>query len=409
MAERPPDPRLAGVLRYCGYRERSREPFARLEVPSGQCHRDPLVRRLDRGQRLDAQVVRRRRCTRSPRPRFAGAQHGVEVKLTPQAARMLFGVPLNELSSELVVDADHMLGRGTDLLVERLAEAPGWAARFDLLDAELARRLAAAEEPSREVGWAFGRLRATAGGEPVGALATELGWSPRRLIARFRDQIGLPPKAVARILRFERVVGRLGAGDSLADVAYDAGYYDQAHMNRDFREFAQLHADRVGRAPAARRRRHRGLTGGGAIPSKTAPASGVPCRMTTFYPSLRYNDAQAAIDWLQQAFGFEPREVHKDDNGTIVHAEMAFGDAIVMLGTDSPDRWGKRAGDRLALRRRQGPRHRRPLRAAKAAGAEIFMEPISTDYGSRDYSARDLEGNLWSFGTYEPDCTTGDS
>ena len=85
-------------------------------------------------------------------------------------------------------------------------------------------------------------LRAAArdrGRRAGGALATELGWSPRRLIARFRDGIGLPPKAVARILRFENVVGRLGSGDSLADVAYDAGYYDQAHMNRDFREFAK--------------------------------------------------------------------------------------------------------------------------------------------------------------------------
>jgi uncharacterized glyoxalase superfamily protein PhnB len=124
--------------------------------------------------------------------------------------------------------------------------------------------------------------------------------------------------------------------------------------------------------------------------------------MTTFYPSLRYEDAEAAIDWLQKAFGFEPREVHKDDSGTIVHAEMTFGDAIVMLGSDAPDRWGKRAGAGWLYVGAKDLDIDSHCETAKAAGAEIFMEPISTDYGSRDYSARDLEGNLWSFGTYEP-------
>ena len=72
---------------------------------------------------------------------------------------------------------------------------------------------------------------------PVGVLAAELGWSRRHLAARFRDEVGLAPKALARLLRFERALELLGTR-SLADVAYECGYYDQAHFNRDFRAFA---------------------------------------------------------------------------------------------------------------------------------------------------------------------------
>ena len=72
------------------------------------------------------------------------------------------------------------------------------------------------------------------------ALAEELGWSHRRLIARFREQVGLPPKIMGRILRFDRVTQLLldVEGPRLAEVAYECGYYDQAHLNRDFRDFA---------------------------------------------------------------------------------------------------------------------------------------------------------------------------
>ena len=70
----------------------------------------------------------------------------------------------------------------------------------------------------------------------VGTLAAEVGWSRRYLSARFREAIGLPPKALGRVIRVEHAAGRMRAGDPLGDVAYDAGYADQAHFNRDFRE-----------------------------------------------------------------------------------------------------------------------------------------------------------------------------
>ena len=106
-----------------------------------------------------------------------------------------------------------------------------------------------------ELEWAWRRLMETGGGVPVGALAQELGRSRRHLAASFREQIGMPPKALARLLRFERAVERLRGGADLAELALDCGYYDQAHFNRDFRQFAGAHADRV---PGHIRPRHRG-------------------------------------------------------------------------------------------------------------------------------------------------------
>jgi transcriptional regulator GlxA family with amidase domain len=75
---------------------------------------------------------------------------------------------------------------------------------------------------------------------PTSALARELGWSHRRLIVRFREQVGLTPKALARVIRFDRVVSELRSSRArpLAEIAVGCGYFDQAHLNRDFRDLA---------------------------------------------------------------------------------------------------------------------------------------------------------------------------
>jgi AraC-like DNA-binding protein len=88
--------------------------------------------------------------------------------------------------------------------------------------------------------WAMRELYRSGGTIGIGDLAAEIGWSRKRLIALFRDQVGQTPKTVARILRFNRVVRLLTADTAMgwAELAYDAGYYDQAHFNRDFRDFA---------------------------------------------------------------------------------------------------------------------------------------------------------------------------
>ncbi len=125
----------------------------------------------------------------------------------------------------------------------------------------------------------------------------------------------------------------------------------------------------------------------------------------TLYPLMRYTDAPAAMTWLCEAFAFTEHERITNPDGTIAHAELSYGTSILMLGSDRDDpqldpKLGRRAGTGwiyVAVPDTDEHYHR-----AREAGAEILHEPHDTDYGSRDYSARDPEGNQWHFGTYRP-------
>jgi AraC-like DNA-binding protein len=158
-----------------------------------------------------------------------GRSLGMQVNLDPLAARAVIGAPLDELAGQ-TVPLEQILD--APFLVERLAEAD-WDARFALLDETLGPRLAGAH-PSREVAWAWRRLRATNGRVPIGTLAAELGWSRKRIVARFRDEIGLPPKAVARLLRFERA-RELAGTMTWGELAFECGFSDQPHLIAEFR------------------------------------------------------------------------------------------------------------------------------------------------------------------------------
>ncbi|MFI5980939.1 VOC family protein [Streptomyces sp. NPDC098789] len=128
--------------------------------------------------------------------------------------------------------------------------------------------------------------------------------------------------------------------------------------------------------------------------------AGVP----TIFPTLLYRDAQAAIKQLTEAFGFTQAAVYEGEDGAVMHAELAYGNGMVMLGSKG------RGGVFDAAMADAGPtgvyivvedvdaHHRR----AAEHGVEILMPPTDQDYGSRDYMARDGEGNIWSFGTYAP-------
>jgi len=124
------------------------------------------------------------------------------------------------------------------------------------------------------------------------------------------------------------------------------------------------------------------------------------------FPFLRYRDAPAAIDWLVKAFGFGERMVVPGENGTVAHAELSFGPGVIMLGTarddelriKSPRDLGAVSGG-IYVYVEDVVEH---CERARAAGAEIIRGPDDTDYGSREYTARDLEGHLWSFGSYRP-------
>lgn len=122
------------------------------------------------------------------------------------------------------------------------------------------------------------------------------------------------------------------------------------------------------------------------------------------YPTFRYRDAEAIIDFLKKAFGFVVQAKYMEGD-SVAHAQLAFGTSMVMLGSVRDDDNGKRVGapapggkstyiavdDPDALFER-----------ATKAGATIIEEPVDRDYGSREFVCADPEGNIWSFGTYWP-------
>jgi uncharacterized glyoxalase superfamily protein PhnB len=124
--------------------------------------------------------------------------------------------------------------------------------------------------------------------------------------------------------------------------------------------------------------------------------------MQSIYPVLKYENAYAAIDFLERAFGFERHELHEGEGGKVDHAQLSFGDQLVMLsstGSGNPvfDQGTGRTSVYLAVDEVDALHDR-----AVGAGAEIVMPLTDQEYGSRDFVARDPEGNLWCYGTYRP-------
>ncbi len=175
--------------------------------------------------------------------RHDGNQHGIQLQVTPAGARALFHLPAAELSS-CVVSLDELWGHLAGELYDRLAATSDWSDRFRALDGVLLRVLAAsADLPSGarpEAAEAFRRLAMMHGLVDVATLADEVGWSRRHLTDRFSAEYGVGPKALARVLRFERARGMLVRSDrpSLAAVAAECGYADQAHMVREWHALA---------------------------------------------------------------------------------------------------------------------------------------------------------------------------
>jgi uncharacterized glyoxalase superfamily protein PhnB len=125
--------------------------------------------------------------------------------------------------------------------------------------------------------------------------------------------------------------------------------------------------------------------------------------MPTIFPILRYRDADAGVAWLKDALGFEEHGVYRGDEGAIQHGELHLGDAWLMLGSEpegGDPQFGARAGQGfiyLAVDDAAAAFER-----ARGARAEITSELESRDYGGREFSLRDPEGNRWSLGEYDP-------
>lgn len=246
-----PHPALRGlVLRYAGYREHADAPLRRRQAPTGECvlilgfgpplrlhgPAGPLVSGAFLAGMHDLPVL----------TEFRGEQEGVQVDLAPLGAHVLLGRPMSELTDRCPpVDALGVPELAS--LPGRLAEDPGWPARFARVDRVLLGLLGASRtRPDPEVAWAWRRLHATGGRVPVAELAAGTGWSRRHLLTRFTGQVGLAPKTTARVLRFRRasrllVPGGAGPGAApprIADVAASCGYADHAHLVREFRALA---------------------------------------------------------------------------------------------------------------------------------------------------------------------------
>ena len=162
---------------------------------------------------------------------------GLHVFIKPLGVRAILGVPSIELASSVVSLSDIWGPRGLDL-ADKVRGARSWQQRFMILDHLLASSLRPDDGPA-EISWAWQRLRQVHGTVPVERLADVTGYSRRHFSERFRDAVGVAPKACARVLRFERAC-RLIADRraSLAHVALACGYYDQAHLTREWSSLA---------------------------------------------------------------------------------------------------------------------------------------------------------------------------
>jgi AraC-like DNA-binding protein len=252
MVRRAPHPALTGqVDGYCGYLEHGADPVRRREVPNG---RVALI--VSFGDPLDLVTMANPPGGPAQPPgtfrsfvaglhegyavtQHQGRQHGIQVNLTPLGAYRLLGVPMREVANQ-VVELDALRGREIAELTDRLTSAPGWPERFALLDRVLSRWADDGPDADVSVAWAWRQLERSHGQVAVGALAAEIGWSPRHFMTRFREQVGLTPKPTGRILRFRRAVDLLSRRDlgTIGDVAAACGYADHSHLVREFRALA---------------------------------------------------------------------------------------------------------------------------------------------------------------------------
>ncbi|MCC8978643.1 helix-turn-helix domain-containing protein [Bradyrhizobium acaciae] len=245
FAHRLPSPPMAGlIVRITGYRETATGRFAHrqtapLIVPLIVSFGTPFLIALGREPgAADRQLS------------FAAGLHAgpvyiesdgraacVQVDFTPLGAYSCFGGAVADLVGRMV-EIDDVLGHEGRRLRERLGAVTCWQRRFDLIEAFVLRR--ARHTPSPEVAFAYRRLARSAGAVSITTLADEIGWSRKHLASRFRSELGLAPKSLARVMRFHRAsrLAQSGAARGWAGIAAESGYADQAHLAREFVEFA---------------------------------------------------------------------------------------------------------------------------------------------------------------------------
>ncbi|HEY5210495.1 MAG TPA: helix-turn-helix domain-containing protein [Stellaceae bacterium] len=243
---RVPDPRLQPYIEgdYLGWAEDISRPVMLRETPNGFI---PMIFNLGPAWRVvgaDGASGFQDSFLAGLHERYtlvesSGRSCCIQVNFTPGGALKLLGLPLSEIAHR-VIPIEEIVGRAGRDLIARLREARDWRRRFALLEDFFLTRFAGPHMLSRESAWAWRMLRERNGMLLIGDLATELGWSRKRLIADFHREFGLTPKRAARVMRFERAIRGIDGvpAPRWAEIAADCGYYDQAHLNRDFRAFA---------------------------------------------------------------------------------------------------------------------------------------------------------------------------
>lgn len=239
------------VRAYHGYRQRRIEPAQHLGMPSPYL---TLIFTLDEPLVIARHVDPRQSPGTYPTMMGGlhsssalivhdGAQSGIQLQMSPLAARPLLGLPAGELAS-VDLHAHDVIGHLAAQVHERMQAADDWPARFAVLD-----RLGDALNDDRtvpeEVAQAWSMILRSGGMVPVSEVARQVDWSERHLSARFAHEIGLRPKTAARVVRFHRarhVLQRnLARGrPNIAGVAAECGYFDQAHLTRDWQQFTGM-------------------------------------------------------------------------------------------------------------------------------------------------------------------------
>jgi len=243
----PVAPALAGlVARISGYREMAPGPIrmtetASLIVPMVISFGAPFEIAVGREPAADDRIGSfTAGLTRGPVYITShGAAHCLQIDLTPLGAYRFFGLPMAALT-ERMVRLDELEDPVIAGLSERLGQERSWRRRFAIAEAAIVPRLAGDSGGSPAVAWAYQRIVESGGAVRIEALADRLHWSRKHLAMRFREEVGLPPKQVARIARFTRVkeMARAEGDNGWADIAAACGYADQAHLVREFTALA---------------------------------------------------------------------------------------------------------------------------------------------------------------------------
>ena len=169
-----------------------------------------------------------------------GHHHGIAVELTVCGARALLAMPSRALTGN-VASLDDLLGRRVRGFAEQLASSTSWGQRFGLLDHVLRSSVDPHREPAAEVIHAWNMLTSSRDQPSIAALATMVGWSRRHFTETFGREVGLPPRQLTRVLRFERSCRllRSATGAAMTEIALRAGYFDHAHMLHEWHALAE--------------------------------------------------------------------------------------------------------------------------------------------------------------------------